>query len=75
MLWAIEFPSSQSVDEREHSVGEACRSSWIVLRDVLHARLKVRAGLRCVDDSQRFNALPIARRTFCVDSPSPRSIA
>jgi len=23
MLWAIEFPSSQSVDEREHSVGEA----------------------------------------------------
>jgi hypothetical protein len=47
----------------------------IVLRDVLHARLKVCAGLRCVDDSQRFNALPIARCTFCVDSPSPRSIA
>ena len=44
MLWAIEFPSSQSVDEREHSVGEACRRAWIVLRDVLHARLKVPRG-------------------------------
>lgn len=75
MLGPVEIRGSESVDEREHSIGELCCGLWIVFRDVLDAGLKVRASPRRVDDPQRFNALLIARRTSLADSRSPLSRA
>jgi len=46
MLGAIEFPRGKSIDKREHSIGKVYRGAWIVLGDVLNARLEVGAGLR-----------------------------